>query len=190
MGCQLGLCVGKGIPVNQASQALSVRNGTQPSWARVVLRWLVDSLSQECKINAKMSISGKGRKLSPEIEVTVFCIVQEALNNIKQHSEATNDIVVLTYAPKSLKITVQDNRKRFSLSQILSNRTTEGHLGLIGMEQRARDLNSTLNINSHPGKGTIAYVEIGNQVLAKDGNRMSYNDATQSTRLVKWYDLP
>ena len=120
-------------------------------------------------------------------QVKLHCLPHctEALNNIKQHSEATNAIVVLTYAPQSLKITVQDNGKGFSSSQMLSNRTTEGHLGLIGMEQRARALNSTLNINSHPGKGTIVSVEIGNQVLAKDSNRMSYNDATQSTRLVE-----
>jgi nitrate/nitrite-specific signal transduction histidine kinase len=73
-----------------------------------------------------------------------------ALNNIKQNSEAANTIVVLTHAPQSLKITAQYNGKWFSLSQMLSNSTIEGHLSLIGIEQRARALNSTLNINFHP----------------------------------------
>lgn len=124
------------------------------------LRWLVDHLNQEGEINTKVVVHGVERKLRSETEVTIFRIVQEALNNARRHSKATKAVVTLEFAPDSLEIMVQDNGDGFSLSETLGKLAAEGKLGLIGMQQRAKFLNSTFNIYSQPGKGTLVSIEI------------------------------
>lgn len=127
------------------------------------LRWLTDRLYQDGKISAKLIINGAQRKLNPEIEVTIFRIVQEALSNVRCHSKATKTVITLTFAPESLKLTVRDNGKGFLPSQRVDNLTAGGRVGLIGMQQRAKSLNGTFDISSQPGKGTLVSVEIKSQ---------------------------
>lgn len=124
------------------------------------LRWLSDRLNHEGGIETKVVVHGVERKLSSETEVTIFRIVQEALNNARRHSNATEVVVALEFAPESLEITVQDNGDGFSLNETIRDLTAEGKLGLIGMQQRAKFLNSTFNIFSQPGKGTLVSIEI------------------------------
>jgi len=117
-------------------------------------------LNQEDGINSKVVVSGQERKLRPEAEVTIFRIIQEALNNVRRHSRASEAVVTLDFAPESLKIMVQDNGNGFSLNETLGNLAGKGKLGLIGVQQRARLLNGTCTIRSQPGKGTSVSVEI------------------------------
>jgi len=124
------------------------------------LRWLIDRLNHKGGIETKIVVHGAERKLSSETEVTIFRIVQEALNNARRHSKATEAVVTLEFAPESLEITVQDNGDGFSLSETIGKLATEGKLGLIGMQQRAKFLNSPFNIYSQPGKGTLVSIEI------------------------------
>ena len=124
------------------------------------LRWLVDRLNQEGGINAKVMIHGVERKLRPETEVTIFRIVQEALNNIRRHSEATEAMVKLEFAPKSLEIAIQDDGKGFSLNETVEKLAAQGKVGLIGMHQRAKVLNSTLDIHSQLDKGTLVSLKM------------------------------
>ncbi|HEY81920.1 MAG TPA: sensor histidine kinase [Dehalococcoidia bacterium] len=124
------------------------------------VRWLADRLNQEDGINTKVVVSGQERKLRPEAEVTIFRIIQEALNNVRRHSQASEAVVTLDFAPQSLKITVQDNGNGFSLKETLSSLASKGKLGLIGVQQRARLLNGTCVICSQPGEGTSVSVEI------------------------------
>lgn len=124
------------------------------------LRLMVDHLNQEGEINTKMVVDGTEKKLRPEAEVTIFRIVQEALNNVRRHAKATEAVVTLEFNSESLEIMVQDNGKGFSLNETIRNLTNEGKLGLIGMQQRAKSLNSTFNIYSQPGEGTLVSIEI------------------------------
>ena len=75
------------------------------------LRWLVYRLNQEDNINTEMLVSGAPWKLDSGKDVMIFRIVQEALNNIRKHSQATEAMVKLEFAPETVKITVQDNGK-------------------------------------------------------------------------------
>ena len=123
------------------------------------LMWLVDQFNESDNIHARISITGAERKLSPGTETTVFRIVQEALNNVKRHSKATEATVALQFLPQSIKLTVQDNGVGCSLPAIGSF-ATNGKFGLIGMEQRIKSLNGTFRIHSRPGKGTLLKVKL------------------------------
>jgi len=122
------------------------------------LRWLANGLSQN-GINANMLCKGTSRKLSAEIDINLFRIVQEALNNIRRHSKATEVFIELEYAPDYIQIAIQDNGTGFFMPAI-GDLTTRGKLGLAGMQQRAHFLNGVLSVNSEPGKGTRVSIRV------------------------------
>jgi len=124
------------------------------------LRWLSDRLNQDGQINAELIINGTHRKLSAEIEVTIFRIVQEALNNVRRHSEASEAVTMLTFSPESLKLTVRDNGKGFFPMQTAHNITIREKVGLIGMQQRVESFGGSFDINSRFGEGTLVSAEI------------------------------
>ncbi len=118
------------------------------------IRWLTDRLNEEEMINASVVLKGIERDLTSELEVTIFRIVQEALNNVRRHSQATQVLVTVEFSPESVKIVVNDNGKGFILDKTPSDLATEGKLGILGMQQRAKFINANFDICSQPGKGT------------------------------------
>jgi len=123
------------------------------------LRWLVDRMNKESGINTRILVSGEKRKLSPEAEVTIFRITQEALNNIKRHSRATEAIVNLEFTPESLKISMEDNGRGFRPPKKFDRLASRGKLGLIGIHQRIDFLGGTFKIHSKSGEGTSLLIE-------------------------------
>ncbi len=124
------------------------------------LRWLTDRLSRETSIHAGVIVNGTERKLSPEAEAGIFRIVQEALNNVRRHSSATETTVSLDFSPEGIQVTVRDNGKGFAPPDETYSLVASDKLGLDGMYQRARLLNASLNIQSEPGKGTTVSLEV------------------------------
>jgi two-component system, NarL family, sensor histidine kinase DegS len=124
------------------------------------LRWLVDNLNQEEGIETKVIISGENRKLKPEIDVMIFRIVQEALNNARRHSKASVVEIAVEFTAESFIVSVKDNGLGFSLPQTTSVLTAEGKMGLIGMQQRSQSINGVLKIQSELGVGTNLSLEV------------------------------
>lgn len=124
------------------------------------LNWLVNSHTTDHNTDVQLAISGEIRKLEPEDDVIIFRIVQEALNNVRQHSRATKVCVRAEYAPGLLKLSIQDNGVGFILPESMASYSYKGKLGLIGMQQRTRSLGGTLNIDAHSGKGTLVSTEL------------------------------
>ena len=86
--------------------------------------------------------------LSPEQQIAVYRIAQEALANVQKHSGATYVTVTLAVHDDSVDLTVSDNGKGFSPGS-----GTEG-LGLRSMESRCARNNGTFSVTSSPGAGT------------------------------------
>jgi two-component system sensor histidine kinase DegS len=124
------------------------------------LAWLVNQMERDDSISAMLVVNGTERKLTPEADVTIFRLVQEALNNIRRHSRATEATVTLEFAPKIIKLAISDNGKGFRIPRKMSNLTTEGKLGLSGMQQRANFFGGTFDIQSKVGKGTTILIEL------------------------------
>jgi two-component system sensor histidine kinase DegS len=123
------------------------------------IRWLSENLNREDNIHSEVSVKGAERKLSPESEIAIFRIVQEALNNVKRHSKAKDAIIILEFNPESLKVTVQDNGLGFTLPR-RGSLTSEGKLGLMGIEQRVESIGGTVQVSTKHGEGTSLSVEV------------------------------
>ena len=88
-------------------------------------------------------------------EIHIFRIFQEALNNVAKHAEATSVHVLITIDGDNLVLCIQDNGKGFDTSTRNSNT-----LGLTTIQERAKILRGSYNIQSMPGKGTEVKVDI------------------------------
>ncbi|MBX9783041.1 MAG: hypothetical protein K2X48_07095 [Chitinophagaceae bacterium] len=89
-------------------------------------------------------------------ELIIFRIVQEALQNIMKHAQATEASIHLDYKKDLLAVTITDNGKGMEINS-LTNRN--GQSGLKNMEQRALMLNGHFSMNSEPLKGTKILLE-------------------------------
>jgi len=111
-------------------------------------------------VNCFIQVLGDERRISPEIELALFRITQEALHNAKKHSDAKNIIITIEFTPKIVKLNISDNGKGFIIPKLLTDCARQGKLGLVGMRERARLINSAFKINSHLGKGTTISVNV------------------------------
>jgi signal transduction histidine kinase len=91
------------------------------------------------------------------IDLALYRIVQEALNNVARHSGATQVGVVLACRNAVVTVQVEDNGIGFDTRKL---RSEHGGLGIIGMRERAALLGGTVSVESRPGHGTTVYVGI------------------------------
>jgi len=111
-------------------------------------------------IAPRLRVGGAYRQLDPRIEREVLRIAQEALTNVAHHAKATETQLELLYlrdTAETLVLTVQDNGRGFSVADAAHK---EGHFGLLGMKERAAQIDGTLDISSVPGEGTMVALRV------------------------------
>lgn len=118
------------------------------------LRWYAGRTSELSAINVRVDIHGEEHDLDEALKITIFRIIQESLNNIIKHAQASNVNIHVQYDEKNVHINVWDNGLGFDLDEAKKRRTSRPSLGLAGMEERAALLGGTVSIQSRPGYGT------------------------------------
>jgi two-component system sensor histidine kinase DegS len=124
------------------------------------VKWLASDLEKTYGIPTAINISGDQRQLASETELLIFRIIQEALTNIRKHSQATKALVNLDFTPHAVKIMVQDDGKGFETPDSVVDFAKKGKLGLTGIQERAQLLRGKLDIESKPGEGTRLNLEV------------------------------
>ena len=102
----------------------------------------------------------EGKRFFPEIEISIYRIVQEALSNIVKHAEAKKIHVELTYENEVLRLMIQDDGKGFDLDILEEYQVANNSLGIAGMQERTELLGGTFEITSAWKEGTRIVVEI------------------------------
>jgi signal transduction histidine kinase len=101
-----------------------------------------------------LTISGPLPRLSPALELAVFRIVQEGLNNVRRHAQAAHVAVELTFTDDELSLSIQDDGRGFEPPRLPYDLTRQGHFGLAGMHERVSLVGGRLSVDSAPGRGT------------------------------------
>jgi signal transduction histidine kinase len=104
--------------------------------------------------------AGAVRRLPPDLELAVYRIVQEALNNVLQHAQATEAWVTVHFEDQRLVLSVRDNGQGFEAPDLPDALAREGHFGLMGIRERALLYGGQLAIRSAPGQGTDVTVRL------------------------------
>jgi two-component system, NarL family, sensor histidine kinase DegS len=118
------------------------------------IRWLVNNSNHQNACRLDIAIAGEERRMSSLSEVTVFRVVQEAINNIQRHAQAERGTVLLEFEHDSLKVTITDDGVGFQPPERLGSYVSESKLGVLGIEQRILSIGGTMKIESSPGAGT------------------------------------
>jgi signal transduction histidine kinase len=111
----------------------------------------------------KVVVNGTVRPLRPEVFEELFKIGKEALGNAFRHSGAHFIEAELNYAQSELQLRIRDDGAGID-SAILQQGHREGHLGLPGMKERARNVGAHFDVWSRPGAGTEVELRIGADV--------------------------
>ena len=117
-----------------------------------LLRQLTQAFGGRSRLLIELVVEGE-RPLPPEIQVALYRIAQEALNNIAKHAGASQVILKLSFSSQAVKLSIQDDGRGFDQSDAPLN-----SLGLGIMQERAQKIGAELTINSQIGEGTIVTV--------------------------------
>lgn len=109
---------------------------------------LIDSVNATSKVKIIHQITGlENTVLKQELHLGIYRILQEQLNNILKHANASEVFISLEQQNDRLHLLVADNGEGF----VLSNKNTG--IGLVNMQTRAESLNGTFDLQSRPGHG-------------------------------------
>lgn len=99
-------------------------------------------------------------RLSHNQEAVTFAIVQEAVNNVLKHAQATNCWIELRETPEQVTVLVRDDGRGFDTNRIREQYPNGGSWGLLNMRERAALVEATLKISSQPGRGTAMLLTV------------------------------
>jgi signal transduction histidine kinase len=130
---------------NMRSQVLETTN--LPEALNGIFKQMTDGL----KLQTEFTQSGRVRRLAPIVENNVLRIGQEAITNATKHAKANRISVSMDFGEKQFSLTVKDDGKGFDHVEASSR---SGGFGLVGMRERATELNGTLSVRRIPNAGT------------------------------------
>ena len=106
----------------------------------------------------EVRFEGTPKRLPDEVEVAVYRIVQEGLNNIGKHASQASAEVALRFRTKYVEIEIHDAGPGFEMEQV--SITGGEHMGLLGMSERATLIGAALELDSSPGNGTTVRLRV------------------------------
>lgn len=124
------------------------------------LEMLAREISQSNPLIVEFQKTGEERRLSREVELSLYRIAQEALNNVVKHSKATRADLSIHYADSEITLAIMDNGNGFVAPASPTEFAPNGHFGLLGIHERADLIGARLEIESALGRGTRIEVRL------------------------------
>jgi signal transduction histidine kinase len=113
-----------------------------------LLHQLVDAVRGRTRLQVTLTVEGN-QALPADVQITLYRIAQEALNNVIKHARATHVTVSLINGRDTVTVRIADNGRGFDPATILP-----GHMGIGIMHERAEAAGISLDVHSQVGHGT------------------------------------
>ncbi len=122
----------------------------------------IESFSHQYGIRTELKVWGEVYKVKDrDVILAVFRVVQECLNNVRKHANATFAGIQLECTDKALTLRIKDNGNGFEVSTLNElNRDENGGFGVLGMKERVELLDGAFYIDSAKGVGTTVRVQL------------------------------
>lgn len=133
------------------------------------LQLFCEQFSKHRSFKVDFQAHGVTDRLDPSLEVNLYRIAQEALNNIGKHAQAASVDVQVLRSPDGIRMVIADDGKGFQPGGTLRKNNERGGMGLISMRQRVSAFRGTLDVDSTPGHGTQITVDIPLQSTERHG---------------------
>jgi signal transduction histidine kinase len=124
------------------------------------LEMLARETSQNNVLEVVFHKSGREQRLSHEVELALYRIAQEALNNTVKHAKANRADLKIAFETSEVQMEVGDNGNGFVVPHSPTEFAPNGHFGLLGMHERADLIGARLEIESALGKGTSLKIRL------------------------------
>jgi signal transduction histidine kinase len=131
------------------------------------LEMLAREVGQSADLEVNFLAQGSERRLDPQVELSLYRMTQESLNNVVHHAGATQAWVQLSFKDEGLTVLIRDNGQGFNVPESPAEFAEKGHFGLLGLQERAEIIGAELSIASRPGQGTTISIRLFNSTLAK-----------------------
>jgi signal transduction histidine kinase len=128
---------------------------------RSSVQWYLDGLTKRSGLETSLDMQPKDfPRLGPELETTIFRIVQEALTNVYRHAEARKACISLTIKESQIVVTVRDDGK--GIPDVIADFEADKiGIGIAGMRQRVKEFGGELRLrNGTPGTLVEAVIPI------------------------------
>jgi signal transduction histidine kinase len=120
-----------------------------------LLRQLAEAVTGRARLPVSLDVEGdRTAPLPPDVQIALYRITQEALNNAAKHAGATAAFISLSWRPEGVQLRVRDNGRGFDPSVVPG-----GHLGIGVMQERAASAGAAFVLHSAPGEGTHISVD-------------------------------
>jgi len=136
------------------------------------LQWYIEDIqSRKTEMQISFESIGLKKRLPSSVELVIYRVFQEGLNNITKHSGATNVNIQLTYNHPDIIFMIRDNGCGFESDKEGFPTNNQGKsIGLLSMRERVSSLNGEMSIRSTSGKGTILRIKIPMCIRPKNDN--------------------
>jgi PAS domain S-box-containing protein len=123
------------------------------------IKWYSGDFTNRTGITTLVKGDKNDPRLPSRVEKILFRLVQEMLNNVAKHAEASRVVISIKSTKETFSVTVKDDGLGFD-SHGNKNPVSEPHWGLLSMQQRAASIGANLVIDSNPGLGTEVCVKV------------------------------
>ena len=130
------------------------------------LKDLVNNVqTQQPNMAINLSFSGELSALGETLNINIYRIVQESVNNAIKHADATQmSIDLASTKTGALQLTIKDNGKGMDIDAV----DQTNHFGLLGIRERVQGLHGSFNLDSEENKGTTIYINIPQAIELKE----------------------
>lgn len=124
------------------------------------VEWLTADMQKRTGLHVELAVEGGRRRLGGRDELLVFRIIQEALNNVERHADATHARVRLGFTAAALTAAVSDDGRGMAPTGRTGGHPSSRGLGLRGMDERTKLLRGILIMESRTGTGTTVTLTV------------------------------
>lgn len=118
-----------------------------------LLQQLTTAVIGRSRLPVELAVEGVERPLPPEVQIALYRLAQEALNNVVKHAGASSVAITLRFNPETVALRVEDDGRGFDLADVGRH-----SLGLGIMRERAEKLQADLRVESEVGRGTAVSI--------------------------------
>ena len=115
----------------------------------------IDKIDQRI-LKIHLHTEGLNERIEEQIEIVLYRVLQESVNNVIKHSAATQLDISIIKDKEGTSVTVEDNGKGFHTNGL----STDAGMGLSNMKARVEFLKGTIDFDSSPGNGTLVAIHI------------------------------
>ncbi len=122
------------------------------------IRWYMQGLTERSGLEIELDIASDFGRLPPDLELTIFRIVQESLTNIHRHSGSKTATIRLSRSPQNVFLEIQDQGKGISPEKLAAIKAQRSGVGITGMRERVRHFRGEIDIQSNGTGATIMVI--------------------------------